>query len=603
MTLRALLRTPACSRFASGRAAKGVSLLLALIFVIFFGSILITLARYNSYEIRISEARVAGWEMVEISKAARLYVRDRYAADPTLRTTAATPSRITLDTLRLGGYLPTTFGRNAAGTDLSALNQHVHVILTNWSGNGSLGGPTTDVTTVPNAFVYFDNNGKTAPDLMVDAVETARRLGASINGVLFDRDGNNRSSECRGAGPAVSIWDTGCLTDAEFRVMANAIGISDTFAGGALIMPAWKSVQPDLRAVLRFPQPENPGFATMLTDLQMGTPTGNCTLSANQVLITTVDSTGAIQNEDTGLCDVNSDDAANNRRFNIDRVGNIQAQRMITEAQAQDFGGEAASIGTAQDDTMRITGNMTMNNDLQVYNVRPLPAGATHRMNVPAGTLAIERNSYLYSTSGGAGPPSTIAGIATIGTATARNLVSDQLDTPDFRSTNPGIAGALPQMSVTDRTTLTGNTTVRDPAGVQQAEFITEQMSAPGATLRASDDTNQVQVANTMSLRNSQMTVNGTQSTNQYAAVIGEVTNAGLVNVTGATPVTATPDLRMLQANGSITANSTRAYDGVSPMRIIDVNNYSTSAARCLESANLAGGCPERQYFPPNITP
>lgn len=597
--IRAPFRTLFPARFGSGRHQSGVSLLLALIFVTFFGGVLITLARFNAYEIRIAEARVVGWEIVEIAKAARLYVRDRYAADETLPTTAATPSRITLDTLRTAGYLPRDFGRNAAGNDLSALNQNIYVIMANWSGSGTLGGPVNEVTTVPTAFVYFDHNGKTAPDLMVDAVETARQMGASINGVLFDRDGNNRTADCRGEGPAVAVWDTGCLTNSEFQQLAGAIGIPTDFLGGALLIPAWKSVQPDLRAVLRFPQPENPGFATMLTDLQMGTPTGNCSVQANQVSITTLDSSGNVVDEPTWICDVVDDDAANDRRYNIDHVGNIQAQRMITEPQTQDFGGESADIGTAQDDSMRISGNLTLNNDMRIYNVRPLPAGVTHRMDVPNGTLAVERNTYLYSTDTGGGPPSTYAGIATIGTATARNLVSDQLDTPNFNSTSSGLTvdgggtPVAPQMSVTTLTDLTGNLSV---TGDPEAELIAEDIEASGATVRATDNTGEVQVTQVLSLPSAgTMTVNGYNHPTQYAAIVGEITNSDTVHVTGQNNGGLGPDLRFLSGQGSITTNSTADYAG-NPTPTV-------STARCLESANLAGGCPERQYYPPNITP
>lgn len=602
------------TRLGSGRSQHGVSLLLALIFVTFFGGILVTLARFNSYEIRIAEARVVGWEIVEIARAARLYVRDRYSVDPSLRISASTPTRISINTLKNAGYLPSNFGREVSGNDLSALNQQIYVIMVNWSGAGALGGPTTDTTTVPTAFVYFDANGKTAPDLMVNAIETARRLGASINGVLFDRDGNNRSADCRGDGPGVSIWDTGCLTNTEFQVMASAIGIDPAFAPGSLIIPAWKSVQPDLRAVLRFPQPENPGFATMLTDLEMGTPVATCGSAAGQVSITT-DTSGGTVGQSTGLCNVISDTATEDRRFNIDRIGNIQAQRMITEGQSTDYQVdvvETSNIGTADDDTMRISGTLVLNNDLRVFNEKPMPTAGTnvpsHRFSVPSAQLVVERNSYLYSTDENGSQTSPRSGRATIGMATARNLVSDQLDTANFNSTVEGLTidpltgdPVAPQISVTDRTELTNNLSVTghisELTGEPDAELITEDLIASGAHIRATDDTGEVQVGQVLTMNpTSTMNVNGSGDPINYAAIVGEMTNSQNIVVTGQPSGPLGPDLRFMSNNASLSTRTTAGYTGGTPMPTI-------STTRCLESADLAGGCPERQYYPPNITP
>jgi hypothetical protein len=569
----------------SRKGQQGVSLLLALIFVAFFGGILVVLTRFNSYEIRKSEAGVSGWEMVEIAKAARLYVRDHYAADPAIRTAAQTPQRIPLSTLKSEGYLPQTFGRSSGGNDISALNQPIYVILTNWSPNG-MGGSITDPATVPSAFVYFAPGSKSTSDLVVDQVSSARKSGASITAPLFDRSGANKSSDCRSTGPAAGIWDTGCMTAAEFASLVGPLGLDTTLKPGALVMPAWKAVNPDLRAVMRFPQPENPGYATMLTDLGMGTPTGDCTQAAYQVPITTTDASGHITQTTSDVCDALSDDASNDRRFNIDHIGNIMAQRVIAMPQTTDYGGETASIGTANDDAMRITGNAYLGNDLRVFNTRTLPAGVSSRFDVPNGTLAIERNVYAYSQNTGA------RAVATVGQITTANaLISDNLTSSTFVSNVNGTTSGAPQMNVTTRTTLTGDMSV---TGDPKAEFITEDLNAPNATVTATDTTGQVQVTGTMAMHDSTMTVNGTAPVAGYSAVVGEISQAGNVNVTTAG---AGNDLNFLSPSSSITTASTGAYDGSSPLPTIGAEG------RCLEGTKVANACPERQYFPPNITP
>lgn len=568
------------------RAQQGVSLLLALIFVAFFGGILLVLIRFDAREVRQNEARVTGWEAVEIARAARLYVRDRYANDPSLRTTAATPSQIALSTLKSSGYLAANFGRFASGHDISALNQEIYVVMTNWSANG-LGGSVTDLATVPSAFIYFRNSSRSAPDLIVTAVESARGFGASVTAPLFDLTGANRSADCRGGGPAVGIWDTGCLQQSEFAAMASAAGLPSTvFSGGSLIIPAWKAIQPDLRAVMRYPQPENPGYATMLTSLQMGTPTGDCAQQANQVSITTLNSVGTPITTYTGLCKVLDDAAAggpssNDRRFSIDRVANIHAERLIAEPQSVDYGGETASIGTAQDDAMRITGDLTLDSNLQVYSARPLN-GIPARFAVNNGTLAVERNTYVYSQN------VSRKGVANIGTATARALVSDSVNAVNYVSTEDGLtAGARPRISATQSGTLSGNLSV---SGAADAEMISEVISAPNAQIRALDTTGKAQITGTLNMNGTAMNVVGSgmsYGANEYAALVGEITSAGSVR--------ADDSVRFLSPSNSISASSTAYYSGT-PMPIVNT-------ARCVEGKNVADACPNRQYTPPNITP
>ncbi len=144
------------SRFGGSlRRQRGVALLLALLFAALFGGILAAIAIFNNYAARQSEAQVAGWEALELTKAARLYVRDQLAANPSYKTTVATPRQIAISTLINNGYLPSTFGRLVSGRYVNALNQRIYVYVTNWTISG-MGGAVTDPGTVPAAFVFFD---------------------------------------------------------------------------------------------------------------------------------------------------------------------------------------------------------------------------------------------------------------------------------------------------------------------------------------------------------------------------------------------------------------------------------------------------------------
>ncbi len=585
---------------AGRRDQKGISLLLALIFVAFFGAILVTIARFSSFEVRKIEARVAGWELVEIAKAARLYMRDRYAADATLRATAATPTSIPLATLIADGYLPGNFGRvDAGGQQINALNMPVFIIMANWGPNGIASSPT-DPATVPSAFVYYAPGGKGAKNLTVEMVAAIRKENVAITAPLFDSTDTNVSADCRGGGPAAAIWDTGCLRPDEFAALVAPLGGPTVLEPGALIMPAWKAVQPDLRAVLRFPQPENPGYATMLTDLGMGTPTGDCSLTSNQVQFTATNAAGATYQETTNVCDALSDSATTDLRYNINHVANIQAQRLVAMPQTADFGGDTnVFIGNGNDDSMRVNGNIALGSDLRVYNTRALPAGVNDRFNVPNGTLVVERNAYAYSNNVAA------KGHALIGSISEANaLVSDRLDTPTFDSISAGTTTGPAQMNVTTSTNLSGNMMVRNFGGGVTAELITDTMTGNSAQVHVTDSTGtQAQITNTLNLSNSTATVVGSTPImnggvpSAYTAIAGEIADTGTINVTSAQPGGSNADLQFLAGNALVSAGTTSNADRNAPLPIIN------TTGRCLEGANVANACADRQYVPPNITP
>ncbi|MBU6235121.1 MAG: hypothetical protein KGQ41_04695 [Alphaproteobacteria bacterium] len=590
--------------------------MLALIFVAFFGGVLAGIAIFNRNAVRVAEAEVAGWELVQIGKAARLYMRDQLVANPALRNTSQTPTRITMAALKNGGYLPQTFGRSVGALDYNALNQEVYVIMANWLPTGLT--LTNDASSVPSAFVLFRAGGKSDPNRVLEVVESARKNGATITAPLFDFNNNNRSADCKGTGAAAGLWDTGCLSQAEYNSLATSIGLPAGFRAGALIVPAWKMSQHDLRAVMRYPQPENPGFATMLTDLGMakqtrdndGTDDNNCNPTAgdpgdtDEVTIRTVDASGNPTTTSTGLCDVVDDTAAatGNNRFNITNVANLTAERMVAEPQAADTrlvaqpaaaengGVDTAQIGTGNDEAFNVTGTLTLGNDLRVFNNRSLNGIAT-RFAVPA-SIAVERNAYLYSQS------TTDAGIATIGTITSSNsLITDSLTTGTLTSTSSGVtAGSSPRITATNSIAITGTTSV---TGTANSELISENITGGNATLTATDNTGKVQITNTLSMTGQQLSVTGTEPVSGYSAIVGDINDADNVNVTGIAG--ASQDLQFLSTNGTLSADSTRSADNTGNMPTITATN--SGASECLEGLNVADACPNRQYFVPFITP
>jgi hypothetical protein len=639
--------TAGCPRlgfgFARRDASKGVSLLFALVFVALLGSALASIAAFNAYKVRESEAQVTALELMEIGKAARLYVRDQMITNAALRTIGANPTRISFAALRAGGYLPASFmpatsrygagtGRGVAGAEQTVLGQNIYIVMTNWPIPPVAG--TVDPTSVPTAIVLVQDSARSDGPLVTEIVRTMRAKGATLSVPLFNGAGiDPNTADCRSSGDAVGLWDTGCLTQAEYTRLASILPGPPTFTAGSLVIPAWKIAQPDLRAMMRFPQPENPGFATMLTDLRMGRPTGDTDAAAanpdddpctgNHMTITTSETNVNGAATDSGLCAVVSDTGADNNRFNINNVNNMALQRLIASPQAADNTADAPSIGTGDEDAMRIIGNLTLAKDLRIYDVpgaalptaaqnagRPAAQQITERFRKPNGSVMVERNAYLYSLNGGA------SGVATVGSITnARKLVSDAVRTPTFTSANsstyPYIAPADPRahLSVSQAATFTGNIAMTGNGVAETAgELISEEVRALNAQINVDAPaaaTGVVQVTGVLQTTNAGNTVIAganpiTDGVRNYAAVIGEVSDGG--------KVTSTAAIHGSNENSTIKA-AQLSQPGNAALTRIDINNPAAPAgadsniAECKTGPNVVNGCPNRQYVPPVITP
>lgn len=637
------------------RGQRGFSLIIALLFVAFFGAILATIALYNRDRARIGEADVAGWEAVMIGKAARVFVRDQLLLNPNYGD--AGPQRITVAQLRANGYLPVNFGRPlVGGREINALGQEIWIVAANWSPTGAAtDGSMTPAqwraaaTTVPAAFVYFRDSVKTNSVTVVNTVNAARNLGASITAPRWDAIANaNTSQPCRTGGPSVGLWDTGCMTAADFAiVMAPVAAIVGAlpFREGDLVIPSWKTIQPDLRAVMRYPQPENPGFSTMLTDLHMGNPIdtdgtddNNCT--TGDLRVTTVTSTGGTnENTATGLCqttnDVKNGATQTNNRFDILAARNIAAERLIAEPQAGcatppcDVGGADTitipGLGPNSDiEALRINGTATMHNDMHLFEhssaarrLDLLPAAQRYKLNFVR-DVAVERNAYVYARN------TTRSGVANIaGSANASTLVTDDLNTRFLTSNAADTLGNNPKISVTQLTAMTGSTSVTDgnATNATNAEFITDIMIGSSARLHtnnnAASDKDQVQVTDTLTNgAGLTLTVRGSTPLTvpnpfggpptQYSALLGQIADTNSVTVTGTglakNVARSRADLHFT-GTGMLTIGSTASTaGGITPIPRIEVFN-AAGTATCRDGPNVADACPNRDYFPPNITP
>jgi len=338
-------------RFKAAQSQKGFALLLTLVFVGFFGFILASIVSFNRDQQQGNLASVAGYEATQYARAARVYVRDRMK---TPGFTAPTPVIVGIDTdLKANGYLPPNFGRRVANNDYrNALDQKVNIVMLNYP---------PDATGVPTAYIYLqpvaatNYAGFSLAKAMLTTAEAARREGVAVSAPIYDDGGNNvtpktacvLATDTAVTDPVV-LWDTGCMSKATWDGVMAAAGLS--FDEGGLVIPAWRAVKFDLRAVMRFPQPENAGGSTMLTHLQMGAPLADCqTNAASQVSVTQEDFDAS--NNFTGysdapsepgagtktLCKVTDDTAAADRRFDLAGVKDIGADRLIVEGQAEDF--------------------------------------------------------------------------------------------------------------------------------------------------------------------------------------------------------------------------------------------------------------------------
>lgn len=341
----------------------GYTLTIVLLFVMALGGILAGIVYDNNKTENQQAAVSTGENLAEIARAARIFVRDR-SLDVPGSGIAANPGNtddyhrnrlapagmvadigdgspstgpvrtITVTSLINAGLLPFGFGNNGTGVYRTPLGHQIFIIAANVPVDDDPTAAGSDA--VASAYIFIAPGAENSLDQINDIVVGLRKEGVSVSAPMYNAAGANISSTtCRGT-PAVAIWDTGCLNDTEFTTLS---GIADPDAGGpltafppgGLVIPAWRAAQFDLRAVMRFPQPENPGYATMLTSLNMS----ECDGAAGNIFVN--DDTG-INTVDTGLCNTVADNEATaiDNRFDIRNIKDFETNAAIVTPQTND---------------------------------------------------------------------------------------------------------------------------------------------------------------------------------------------------------------------------------------------------------------------------
>lgn len=532
---------------------SGVGLVIALLMVGFTAAVLTTFINSKSGNVLREEARVSGWEGAKIARAARIHSRNEIRARPNLKTTldpanGTGPEEVSINSLITASLLPVNFARvDASGNYYNALGQRIRVFLANYPISDNTALPTS--VAVPTAFIIFEENNSinTADEvsLVQDIVAAIRGRDVSVSAPLFNGT-TNVTGACNGGGNTTALWDSGCLDTNDFTTLTGG-----GFAIGDFVIPAWRSVNFNSRAMMRYPQPEQIGAQTMLTHLEMA-EMENCDADNDGVLdqnFITIPTDGGSNN--SSLCRSLSDDpvAGVDNRRNIENVGNItNSVRLIVDSQTGDdiyidnLGNN--TVVTDETHAVDIVGGFTGSGDGYVYG-----------NNVVVGnTLTADKNiSVVNNVSGGISASSNVNQL-NVGNATSNILsVANQ----------PSLGGNINvRGNVNNVTNLSATNDL-------VTSILQVQSGAGGSPVVTVN--NQANIS--QSLTPTSMTVSGTATIgNGYSFVTGDM-NSTSANVGGTMDVL-----------GSAT------FSGVLNAQRLDITNASTTAT-CLND------CPPRKRF------
>jgi hypothetical protein len=339
-------------------------------------------------------------------------------------------------TLSAQGYLPPNF------TSQNALGQTVRVYAALYPVLNPAGAvpPGSEDIYIPTAYVITDVDGNpSANELNSFAViQGARASGVNAASPLII-GGVNQSDLCNGT-PAVVTWDTGCLNNNDVNFIT---GGTVTVSSGQIIVPAWKSAEHDVRAIMRFPQPENPGSNVMATNLHFGTPTAIADNITNQLYYT----------PDQYDYDANTV-IADNRR-NILNVGSLNITTLVAADQSNDSVGidlNPGNTGTAAGDGDDLIAGLSQDvNHQQAARINSLVVNG--RMNVVNGGNGL--GGSFQSTGGiinvnGVDDSNFDGNLDVTGTLSGNDLSSDTFSTNVLRSASLNATnGAVSTLNVT----------------------------------------------------------------------------------------------------------------------------------------------------------
>jgi len=427
---------------------SGFGLVVALVIIGFVAGILTTFYSQQSGEILRKEAEIAGWEGAEIARATRIFSRNQIRDIPDLVTQLSIPADgfggggprlIDPDDIILAGLLPQGFARNDGTNFINALGQTVRVYLANYPIDGN----PTNPATVPTAYVIFNDNNQTNARLMQDVVSSIRLQDVAVSTPIFN-GGVNITGACDGGEQTVALWDSGCLDENDYDLLIDGVDDGDNFVQGSFIIPAWRSASFDSRAVMRFPQPEQPDTTTMLTHLKMGDSL-DCDIDGDGVFDDNLlEVPGELGTFASNICNSMDDDstmgAAGDFRRSIENTANItDSFGLVIHPQTGNNvnvnnNGIASITGNAAH-ALRIQGTLTGTGDALVYQ------GNTD----VGGTLIVDKNIRVTSDN----PTPAVPASARINILNANNTVSDNLrvaNRPNFAN-DVGIRNSMENVS------------------------------------------------------------------------------------------------------------------------------------------------------------
>ena len=364
------------------RQNKGFALAVMLLIITALGATFTGIVYTLGGQTHRNEAEIAGWEAIQIGRAARIHVRNQIEAvtDADLLISGAssprehvamiyytdgsfTPPMISVQNLIDQNLLPTNFARLDSGRYYNALGQEIRIITANFP----IGGDPADIETVPTSYVYFIDNDISTPELVQIIVQGARSENVPVSSPLYS-GGVNISGTCTSTNPintgseTTVIWDSGCLDETEFTVLTG-----DAYEPGSFVLPAWRTVNFDARAMMRFPQPEQTALNTMRTDLVM----------ANMKVCTSPSSTIFLP-DDTGgsystICG-GKDDEPNpdptlrfDSRRSILNVNELRSANLIVDPQSTNDVARNGAISADVSD-FTVNGDLTVTGDAKVFD-------------------------------------------------------------------------------------------------------------------------------------------------------------------------------------------------------------------------------------------
>lgn len=330
---------------------RGATLVFALAFTLLFAGMLIVLSQSRTTQNQIARSGSTGWQVAEIAKAARLYIRnnafgggslgDDGVADTVFDATTlwdatnaiSQPVEIYLEDLVSAGYLPDSFIQagnrtqnvGAGSVALTVYDQQIRVFAANVPLDLDPNDPDNHV--VPSVYVVLEGSPQVSPSVTRSISSSISNYGINFAAPLFDNTGTNISDDCNGA-PAVAIWDAGCINQTDYDASFGAV--IGNFTQGDLVIPAWRVERIDTQIVSRFPQPGNANYATMLTDLHLG----SCEGTQLQLIQDSAGATdGSLERVDSEICDSLPDTTDTDNRVDLLGVASMDVQRLIAADQ------------------------------------------------------------------------------------------------------------------------------------------------------------------------------------------------------------------------------------------------------------------------------